>query len=844
MTDLRSGSTGFRIDRSLFRSGILIRSVVVTLLVFVLASIGSIAYTAYSTSAHMRAASDTRLEQLLDTVQSTVRIACFLQDADLAKEVALGLLSNTEVLRVTIVAGGDTLADEQRAIKPAAVTTVLDDATALLRRPIISPFKASEVVGEVRLTPNPEVKASQLSAEIFLAAKQLLWQLTLVSGAIVVSLLVFVVKPISTISSDLHEMEPTAGGRLAVPAGHAGTEIGQLAKDINDLADDLVDAINTEHALRLQREVDERKYHAIFDNAESGIFIVDKQGMLSSWNSALARLLDIPQMETHVGTPHLRDYFGWDNSALVAELLQRCFRENLPVAAEFILKSSTGSTRWLSMALSPVGGGLLQGLVHDVSSIKESEVTARRQAVTDTLTGVANRAGLEERLRINVSHPTATPPGTFALLLIDLDQFRHIVEGIGLPAADQILQTVACRLSASIKREDTIARLSADIFALVLPNLTEGDAVYRVVDRIMHVLRQPYVVDGSPISLHASVGITMFPGDGADVPSLLRHAELAVDKAKESGGNTSVFFDPTFAEAAERRRHLENDLRQAIRNHDFVLFYQPIVDLHDNHLVGAEALVRWRHTERGLIGPDQFIPIAEKTGLINDIGQWVVESACAQLAAWRQAGLDYCVSVNVSGRQIPDGLSPTVLSEILQRHRLEPGKLSLEITEGVLLSDIDQALVWLTAMRKLGVRLYMDDFGTGYSSLAYLKRFPVNTLKIDKSFIMDMHNNDNDRPLVASIVAMAHSLGLRVVAEGVELASHVETLRAMGCGYGQGYYFSRPLPAADFAIAAERIAMLAKASAEIPAEPTLLISRESVRSSARDRAGDDVRRLR
>jgi diguanylate cyclase (GGDEF)-like protein/PAS domain S-box-containing protein len=798
-----------RLISALRNAGILGRSVAVTLAVFVLASIGSIAYTVYSTSEHTRESSVTRLDQLLDTVQSTVRIACFLKDKDLAKEVSLGLLSNTEVLRVTILAGNKVLADEQR---DGTIAKSPSNAVDLLRRPIVSPFKANDVVGEVRLTPNPEVIARQLRTDVFLAATQLLWQLTLVSSAIVISLMMFVIRPISTMSSQLHQMDPAAGDRVTIPPGHTGTEIGQLAKDVNELADHLVDALNEEHALRLQREVDERKYHAIFDNAESGIFIVDGAGMLSSWNPAFSRLLGVSQMNNHVGALSFADFL-WEDPELIMRLLQRCLRENAPVVAELAIPQADGVSLWLSVVLSPVGGGLLQGVVHDVSSLKEAEASARRQAVTDPLTGLANRAGLEDRLRAHVSRQTLTQAGSFALMIVNLDKFRHIVEGIGLPASDEILKTVARRLSATIKHDDTVARMSADIFGLVLPNLTDGDAVYRVIERIMESLRQPYMVDGSPISLYASIGITLFPSDGTDVPTLLRHAELAVDKAK-AAGNTSVFFDPTLAEAAEQRRYLENDLRGAVRNNDFVLFYQPIVDLRDNRLVGAEALIRWRHPEHGLVSPDRFIPVAEQTGLINDIGQWVVDSACRQLLAWQQAGLDYCVSLNVSGRQIPEGLSPAKVAEALSRHRIAPSRLALEITEGVLLSDIDQALQWLTALRNLGVRIYMDDFGTGYSSLAYLKRFPVDTLKVDKSFVMDMHKNDSDRHLVEGIVAMAHSLGLPVVAEGVEAASHVEMLRAMGCRYAQGYYFSRPLPAEDFAIAAERIAMLGAANSE------------------------------
>jgi EAL domain-containing protein (putative c-di-GMP-specific phosphodiesterase class I) len=278
----------------------------------------------------------------------------------------------------------------------------------------------------------------------------------------------------------------------------------------------------------------------------------------------------------------------------------------------------------------------------------------------------------------------------------------------------------------------------------------------------------------------------------------LRHVELALDRAKVSGGNHFTFFDPAMAEAAERRRELESDMHIALRRQEFSLFYQPLVDLSSNRLVGAEALIRWRHPTRGLVPPDAFIPLAEETGFIVDLGFWVLEAACRQLAIWQGEGKEFYLSINISGRQIPDGMSPAWLAATCRKHGVEASRLVLEITEGVLLADANKALDWLGEVRTFGFGIYLDDFGTGYSSLSYLKRFPVDTVKIDKSFVRDMGGDKSDRALVEAIIAMARSLRLQTVAEGVEDATQLALLREMGCDRVQGYYFSKPVPCEQF----------------------------------------------
>lgn len=800
--------------------GLLLRSILVVILASVVAGLAAVAYAAYSTSARAHKASRIHLNELLDTVESTLKVACFAKDETLAGELATGLLSNSDVLAVTISSEQTVLANRQRhtALAPESVA-----ARMQLRRVIYSPFNPDKEVGHIVLVPDPQGINARIAEEVRLAALQLTWQLAMVAFAVAAIMLVFIVRPIKAISDRLHSMDPTVGERLPIPRRHSHTEIGQLVRDINQLSDRLVDTLAQEHELLRQRDIDEKKYHAIFDNAESGIFIVDSKGSISSWNPAFSRLFDIVNSPAEGASASL--HLGLLPIAApdqATDLIATALRQNSSVAQDILIRLQAGQPRWVNIVLSPIGDNLLQGVVHDVTHLKESEASARRLVVTDTLTGQANRSGLLEYLQAQVQAFADSQIDGFALLLVNLDEFKRINEGMGLPAGDEILKTTTTRLASCIKVGDLVARLSADTFGLVLNGITQGDVAEQVAGRVLQAIRQTYFAESVPIQLKASVGITLFPNDGRDVPILLRQAELAMGSAKSGGGNSCVFFDPVLAESAERRRQLETDMRSALRNQEMVLFYQPVVDLQTHRLAGAEALIRWRHPARGLVGPDNFVALAEQTGLIVDIGLFVLDAACRQLRDWRQAGLDYTLSFNVSGRQIPDGLPPAKLREMIHHYGIDPAKLALEITEGVMLQDLDKSLAWLQAVHALGLRIHLDDFGTGYSSLSYLKRFPIDSLKIDQSFVKDMQGTGNERTLVGAILAMASSLGLEVVAEGVELPSHRQALRAMGCHYAQGFLFSRPVPAEQFAsVAAQLALMLEVVAAEAPVERML-----------------------
>ncbi|CAK0747870.1 diguanylate cyclase [Gammaproteobacteria bacterium] len=756
------------------------------------------ARTVAVTHEHTRLRVTEGLSELLDTIESTASIACFVHDQTLAAEVVRGLLKNSTVLGVVIKTDKQELASNYR-------NTLTPQANQeRLVRTIYSPFTPNEPVGQIEIYPNTQEIDRLVSQNVRFVATVLVTQLIALVIAIVFVVLRWVVNPIKGMSDYLHHMDATKGDRLVVPHGQTYTEVGRLAEDINALASRLVTSLEDEHQLRLRHEMDKKRYRAIFDNAETGIFIADQEGQIESANPALVRLFEFPD-STIPSAQRISD-LTWVLPARPTELVVTCIENNSLATDDLEFVAANGVTRWLNLVLSPIGENRVQGLVSDITKRKYTEDLAKKQAVTDPLTGVANRPGFEQKLLSTIQQSDTIEEDTgFALIQIDVDGFKRINEALGLPTGDEVLKMVCKRICNHLRPIDTIARLGGDEFALILHGIADSKTVTFVSERLIEALEQDYNIENTQIKLGASIGITIYPHDGNDLPFLLRNAELALDHARLNGGNRFSFFDRSMAEAVERRRTMETDMQLALKRNEFSFFFQPIVDLTSNRLVGAEALIRWRHPEKGLVPPDAFIPLAEETGLIIDIGLWGLETACQQLANWKNEGKDYYLSINISGRQIPDGLPPATLAEAIQRHGIDASHLMIELTEGVLLSDVRRAQQWLGALREQGFIIYLDDFGTGYSSLSYLKRFPVNTIKVDKSFVRDMGDDTDDYALVEAIVVMARTLGMRVVAEGVENKEQLELLRRMQCRYAQGFFFSRPVPINEFDSAAERI---------------------------------------
>jgi diguanylate cyclase (GGDEF)-like protein len=431
----------------------------------------------------------------------------------------------------------------------------------------------------------------------------------------------------------------------------------------------------------------------------------------------------------------------------------------------------------------------------DVSAIKRTEAKAQFLALHDPLTGLPNRQQAMQHFNEAVDRIRSAGQQA-ALMFIDLDHFKDVNDTLGHAAGDALLVEVARRLRRAVRGGDLVARLGGDEFLILLVSADIRGEIDRVRMRLMHTVAEPVHLHGQAMRITPSMGVSLYPQDGEDIETLLRNADLAMYSAKGRGRNDLAFYDTSMSEALRSRTSLEAELRQALEDQQFEVYYQPIVDTHSGEIVGAEALARWRHPQRGLVPPDVFIPVCESTGLIRQLGAFVFGMAARQQVAWRRAGHDLQVSVNLSARQLREaGLLPDLVAALLAAGA-DPRRMQLEITESMLLGQDSALLALLKDIEATGMSIALDDFGTGYSNLAYLQRYPIGTLKIDKTFI---HGIDANRPLAELIVSMAHLMRMGVVAEGVETAEQLEWVRARGIDRCQGYLFSRPVPAADFA---------------------------------------------
>jgi diguanylate cyclase (GGDEF)-like protein len=453
-------------------------------------------------------------------------------------------------------------------------------------------------------------------------------------------------------------------------------------------------------------------------------------------------------------------------------------------------------------------GGLITGSSGAVSLVincreitqrKQAEETIRHLAYHDSLTGLPNRALLEDRLAIALARAKRSGQ-TLAVIFLDLDEFKLINDTLGHSIGDELLRGAAERLKVLVRDGDTVARVGGDEFVLLLTDVEGVDDVVEVAERVGRSLKEPYRVARLELTVTSSAGISFFPADGEDATALLRNADTAMYRAKDEGRDNFQLYTSGMGEQVRKRLTLENELRRAIDHDQLVLHYQPIVDIRSGEISTCEALVRWQHPERGLVPPIEFIGVAEKAGLITALSEWVMRSACLQHNAWQDAGLcPVPIAVNISSHRFQYTGFGEMTRRILSETSLDPRNLHLEITEGVLMEDVDRAAMVLKGLRDLGMHISIDDFGTGYSSLSYLRHLPIDVLKIDMSFVSGITSNREDQAIVRAIIALARSLRLKVIAEGVETREQLHFLRDEGCDLAQGFLFARPMPAPDFA---------------------------------------------
>lgn len=462
-----------------------------------------------------------------------------------------------------------------------------------------------------------------------------------------------------------------------------------------------------------------------------------------------------------------------------------------------------GSLFWSDTYIAPVRdeNGVVSHFVsaqYDITATKRYESELEFQTNRDALTGLANRNLLRDRLSQAISYAYRYSHPIW-ILFIDLDRFKFINDTLGHRAGDTLLKAVATRLQATVRETDTVARMGSDEFVLILPERTDAGLSTSIVQRIMDAIAQPLLIEEHEFFISSSIGVAVYPADGDTPEELLKHADIAMYRAKETGRSNFQFYTSAMNERALERLRIESDLRNALERDEFILYYQPQVDLRTSEIVGVEALIRWQHPDWGMVPPARFITLAEETGMIVPIGAWVIRTACKQAQAWQQQGLGKLrIAVNLSARQFAQQDLVESVAQALEESGLDPTCLEIELTESLVMADVDRAIFILRELKALGVTLSIDDFGTGYSSLSYLKRFPIDVLKIDQSFVNDISVDTDDAAIVSSIISLAHSLRLLVIAEGVETQSQLNYLRENGCDQMQGYFFSRPIPAQDF----------------------------------------------
>lgn len=617
-------------------------------------------------------------------------------------------------------------------------------------------------------------------------------------------------KPLLRISTLLRKVDPQNPDPKAIdiPNKHAQDELGMILHTTRGLIDRISTTLVKLRSTEQQVRDRESQLNAIVQNVADGILTITPTGRVIEYNAASKQLLGLMRDETPQGRtlhefimPRAIPLFEHSLEELFAHASQNDVVEKritLPlIRADQTEIDVSIALRMIPDATTP----LMTAVLNDITVQKRYEEQLVYMANHDALTNLPNRSMLELSLsKALQSHQdnASKRSGATAVLFIDLDRFKVINDSLGHDVGDLLLKAVGGRLQKVIGRQEVVGRLGGDEFLIIIPDLKETQDAAILSQAVLDALAPAFDIKGRVLFVTPSIGIALYPSDGQDFPALMRNADTAMYSAKSSGGGTYHYFTKTMNESAMARLVIENDLREALAHNQFELHYQPKVDLRTNRICGLEALIRWKQPGRGYISPMQFIPVAEETGLIGKIGEWVIMEVCRQIALWDEQSISPLpIAINLSPRQLIEGRITETISRILSDTGTPAARIVLEITETVMMQDIKKSAAILDELRHLGLQIAVDDFGTGYSSLAYLKRLPINSIKIDRSFVRDVTIDSDDAAITRTIIAMGHNLGLKVVAEGVETTEQMDFLRESDCDEAQGFLIATPLPPAE-----------------------------------------------
>jgi len=587
-------------------------------------------------------------------------------------------------------------------------------------------------------------------------------------------------------------------------------EIGAIASFINHhslvvrdaqaaLTSEIEERTLAENRLQSSREL----LRSIMETAPDAIVCVDEDGAIIAWNASAELIFGF--REEDVLGENLKLILQNDDDLIQSGTVRNFLDRRLPSLSEVprdvtaTRKDGTTFNAEISIAgWESEDGRCISAFVRDVTEKRQSEEHIRFLAHHDSLTELPNRTLFNDRLAQTLAL-ARRDDSKVGLMLLDLDNFKETNDTLGHASGDRLLRVIANRLQAQKRETDTVARLGGDEFALILPQFRSAADTETLATRLIDIIGQPVEIDGHEVQVGASIGVALFPDDADDIDQMIRHADMAMYQAKEDGRNTYRLYAEQMDAEVKDRKQLLADMREALAQNGFQLAFQPQVQLSDRSVVGSEALLRWDHASRGPISPGRFIPVAEQGGLIVDMGEWVVNAACTQLQAFDALGLPPMrVAVNISSVQFRRGNLIETTQKILEKTGASPERLEFEITESVVMSDVERAIDIMSQLDALGIRISMDDFGTGYSSLSYLRQFPIQKLKIDRSFVQDIETEEDSMEIVNAIIGLSRSLNLTVVAEGVETDGQLTRLTDAGCELVQGYIFGKPMMAGDF----------------------------------------------